>query len=59
MSGPRAGQFDGLLQRLPTAAVNSVGKDDKRLAALLLLHQFVGGEVHRIVEKRAAAAVSG
>jgi hypothetical protein len=47
--------FDCFGERLLAAAVNSVGEDDESLATLLFFHQFVGGEVDGVVEKRAAA----
>jgi hypothetical protein len=47
--------FDRFGERLLAAAVNAVGEDDESLATLSLSHQFVGGEVDGVVEKRAAA----
>src|ERR1700722_11404837 len=47
--------FDGFGERFLAAAVTAVGEDDESLAALLFFHQFVGGEVDGVVEKRAAA----
>src|SRR5581483_6411571 len=52
-------RFDGALQRELAALVNTVGKDDHGLAALLLLHEFVGAEEDGVVEQRAAAAPAG
>ena len=46
--------FDGFGEGFLAAAVDAVGEDDEGLAALLLFHEFVGGEVNGVVEKRAA-----
>ncbi len=51
------GRFDGALQRLFAAPIISVGKNDERLAALLLLHQFIRGEEDGVVKQSAGAPV--
>jgi hypothetical protein len=47
--------FDGFGERFLAAVVDAVGEDDEGFAALLLFHEFVGGEVNRVVEKCAPA----
>ena len=47
--------FEGLGERFLAAAVDTIGEDDERFAALLLFHEFVGGEVNGVVEKGAGA----
>jgi hypothetical protein len=47
--------FGGIGERFLAAMVDTVGEDDESFAALLLFHEFVGGEVNRVVEKRAPA----
>src|SRR5580692_3512506 len=51
------GGLDGALQRLFAASVIAVGKNNQRLATLLLLHQFVRGEEDGVVKQRAPSAV--
>jgi hypothetical protein len=47
--------FEGFGEGFLAAAVDAVGEDYECFAALLFFHEFVGGEVDGIVEKRAAA----
>ena len=47
--------FDSLGEGFFTALVNAVGEDDERLAAWLFFHEFVGGEIDGVINKRAAA----
>jgi len=47
--------LDRLAERFLAAAVDSVGEEDDGFSALLLFHQFIGGEVNGVIEKRAAA----
>jgi hypothetical protein len=47
--------FDGFAERFLAAAVDAVGEDDEGFTALLLFHEFVGGEVDGIVEECAAS----
>jgi hypothetical protein len=47
--------FEGFGKGFLAAAIDAVGKDDEGFAALLFFHEFVGGEVDGVVEKRAAA----
>src|SRR5271157_5263119 len=51
------GRLNGALQGLLATPVNSVREHDDRFAALLLLHQFVGGQVNGIVKQSAASVV--
>jgi hypothetical protein len=46
--------FEGFGEGFLAAAVDAVGEDDEGFAALLLFHEFVGGEVDGVVEKCAA-----
>jgi hypothetical protein len=51
------GRFDGALQRLFAAPVISVGKNDERLAALLLFHEFIRGQKDGVVKQSTGASV--
>ncbi len=48
-------RLDGALQGLLAASVVSVGQNNERLAALLLLHQFIRGEEDGVVKQSAGA----
>jgi hypothetical protein len=50
------GCFECAGEALLAAAVDAIGEDDERLAALLLCHEFVGGEKGGVVEGVAAAS---
>src|SRR5215469_5527772 len=50
--------FDGFGEGFLAAVIDAVSEDDERLAALLFLHQFVGGEVDGVVEKCTATTVA-
>ena len=39
--------------------IDAIGKNDQRLAALLLAHQFVGSQVNSIVKMRPSTALCG
>ena len=49
------GGFDCGEQRLLAAAIDAVGENYKRLAARLLLHQLIGGEIDRVIQHRSPA----
>lgn len=51
-------RFDGFSEGFLAAAVDAVGEDDERFAALLLFHQFIGGEVDGVVQKSARTAMA-
>src|SRR5271165_2459022 len=47
--------LDRAVDRLLASAIDAVGEQHNRLAPLLLLHHFVGGQIDRIVEQRPPA----
>ena len=49
------GGFEGFAERFLATVVDAIGEDDERFAALLLFHQFAGGEVNGVVKESAAA----
>src|SRR5580704_11071821 len=51
-------RFDGVAQSFFAAAIHAVGKNNERLAALLLFHQLIRCQEHRVVQQRAASAVA-
>ena len=49
--------FDGAVQRFLTAAIDAVGEDYEGLAALLLFHEFDGGEIDCVVKLGSTTAM--
>src|SRR5271165_1385277 len=47
--------LDRAVDRLFASAIDAIGEQHNRLAPLLLLHHFVGGQIDRIVEQRPPA----
>src|SRR5580698_6407199 len=51
-------RFDGVAQSFFAAAIHAVGKNNERLAALLLFHQLIGRQEHGVVQQSTASAVA-
>src|ERR1700722_8728091 len=52
------GGGDGIEQRFLAAAIDSVGENDDGLASLLFFHDFIRGQIDRIVEQSSAASAT-